>query len=140
MMASYEGGMDIEKSPRNPRKDHQGLRQSAGRPDRRAGADAGEAAWACRKLRLPSASITLEEALHLLHGNRRLAGEINPLIHEGDGTVKALDAKFNFDSNALYRQEEIVAMRDLDEKIRMKSGPRNSTSPTSRSTATSAAW
>jgi succinyl-CoA synthetase beta subunit len=30
--------------------------------------------------------------------------EINPLIHEGDGTVKALDAKFNFDSNALYRQ------------------------------------
>jgi succinyl-CoA synthetase beta subunit len=42
--------------------------------------------------------------------------EINPLIHEGDGTVKALDAKFNFDSNALYRQEEIVAMRDLDEE------------------------
>ena len=42
--------------------------------------------------------------------------EINPLIHEGDGTVKALDAKFNFDSNSLYRQEEIVAMRDLDEE------------------------
>jgi succinyl-CoA synthetase beta subunit len=42
--------------------------------------------------------------------------EINPLIHEGDGTVKALDAKFNFDANALYRQEEIVAMRDLDEE------------------------
>ena len=42
--------------------------------------------------------------------------EINPLIHEGDGTVKALDAKFNFDSNALYRQPEIVAMRDLDEE------------------------
>jgi succinyl-CoA synthetase beta subunit len=42
--------------------------------------------------------------------------EINPLIHEADGTVKALDAKFNFDSNALYRQPEIVAMRDLDEE------------------------
>jgi hypothetical protein len=42
--------------------------------------------------------------------------EINPLIHEGDGTIKALDAKFNFDSNALYRQPEIVAMRDLDEE------------------------
>jgi succinyl-CoA synthetase beta subunit len=42
--------------------------------------------------------------------------EINPLIHEGNGTVKALDAKFNFDSNSLYRQEEIVAMRDLDEE------------------------
>ena len=42
--------------------------------------------------------------------------EINPLIREGNGTVKALDAKFNFDSNALYRQPEIVAMRDLDEE------------------------
>lgn len=37
------------------------------------------------------------------------------MIHESDGTVKALDAKFNFDANALYRQPEIVAMRDLDE-------------------------
>jgi succinyl-CoA synthetase beta subunit len=42
--------------------------------------------------------------------------EINPLILEGNGNIKALDAKFNFDSNALYRQEEIVAMRDLDEE------------------------
>ena len=42
--------------------------------------------------------------------------EINPLIHEGDGTVKALDAKFNFDSNALFHHPEIVAYRDLDEE------------------------
>ena len=35
--------------------------------------------------------------------------EINPLILEGSGTIKALDAKFNFDSNALYRHPEIVA-------------------------------
>jgi len=42
--------------------------------------------------------------------------EINPLILEGNGNIKALDAKFNFDANALYRQEEIVAMRDLDEE------------------------
>lgn len=42
--------------------------------------------------------------------------EINPLILEGNGNIKALDAKFNFDSNALYRQPEIVAMRDLDEE------------------------
>jgi succinyl-CoA synthetase beta subunit len=42
--------------------------------------------------------------------------EINPLIITGDGTVLALDAKLNFDSNALYRQPEIVAMRDLDEE------------------------
>jgi succinyl-CoA synthetase beta subunit len=42
--------------------------------------------------------------------------EINPLILEGDGNIKALDAKFNFDSNALFRHEEIVAYRDLDEE------------------------
>ncbi|MDP1526671.1 MAG: ADP-forming succinate--CoA ligase subunit beta [Rhodocyclaceae bacterium] len=42
--------------------------------------------------------------------------EINPLILEGNGNIKALDAKFNFDSNALYRQQEIVAYRDLDEE------------------------
>jgi len=42
--------------------------------------------------------------------------EINPLILEGSGAIKALDAKFNFDSNALYRHPEIVACRDLDEE------------------------
>jgi succinyl-CoA synthetase beta subunit len=42
--------------------------------------------------------------------------EINPLILEGNGNIKALDAKFNFDANALYRQQEIVAYRDLDEE------------------------
>jgi succinyl-CoA synthetase beta subunit len=42
--------------------------------------------------------------------------EINPLILEGNGNIKALDAKFNFDSNALFRHPEIVAYRDLDEE------------------------
>jgi succinyl-CoA synthetase beta subunit len=42
--------------------------------------------------------------------------EINPLILEGNGNIKAIDAKFNFDANALYRQPEIVAYRDLDEE------------------------
>jgi succinyl-CoA synthetase beta subunit len=42
--------------------------------------------------------------------------EINPLILEGNGNIKALDAKFNFDANALYRHPEIVALRDLDEE------------------------
>ena len=42
--------------------------------------------------------------------------EINPLILEGNGSIKALDAKFNFDSNALFRHPEIVAYRDLDEE------------------------
>jgi succinyl-CoA synthetase beta subunit len=42
--------------------------------------------------------------------------EINPLILEGNGNIKALDAKFNFDANALFRHPEIVALRDLDEE------------------------
>ena len=47
--------------------------------------------------------------------------EINPLILEGGKnggpqTIKALDAKFNFDSNAMYRHPEIAAYRDLDEE------------------------
>ena len=42
--------------------------------------------------------------------------EINPLIITADGQVLALDAKMNFDSNAFFRQKEIVALRDLDEE------------------------
>ncbi|MBG9733355.1 ADP-forming succinate--CoA ligase subunit beta [Paenibacillus alvei] len=42
--------------------------------------------------------------------------EINPLVVTGDGEVMALDAKLNFDSNALYRHKDIQALRDLDEE------------------------
>jgi succinyl-CoA synthetase beta subunit len=42
--------------------------------------------------------------------------EINPLNRDSKGNIMALDSKFNFDSNALFRHPEIVAMRDLDEE------------------------
>jgi succinyl-CoA synthetase beta subunit len=42
--------------------------------------------------------------------------EINPLNRDSKGNLIALDAKFNFDSNALFRHPEIVAYRDLDEE------------------------
>ncbi|WP_188205791.1 ADP-forming succinate--CoA ligase subunit beta [Alkalibacillus aidingensis] len=42
--------------------------------------------------------------------------EINPLVTTGDGEVLALDAKLNFDDNALYRHKDIVDFRDLDEE------------------------
>ena len=42
--------------------------------------------------------------------------EINPLILTGEGEVLALDAKMNFDDNALFRHPDIVALRDLDEE------------------------
>jgi succinyl-CoA synthetase beta subunit len=42
--------------------------------------------------------------------------EINPLVTTPDGRVLALDAKFGFDDNALYRHPDIVAMRDKEEE------------------------
>jgi succinyl-CoA synthetase beta subunit len=42
--------------------------------------------------------------------------EINPLVVTGDGDLVALDAKLNFDSNALFRQPEVAEMRDLSEE------------------------
>lgn len=42
--------------------------------------------------------------------------EINPLVTTGDGEVMALDAKLNFDDNALYRQKDVMEYRDLDEE------------------------
>ncbi|MBE3102820.1 MAG: succinate--CoA ligase subunit beta, partial [Bacilli bacterium] len=42
--------------------------------------------------------------------------EINPLVVTGGGEVMALDAKFNFDANALYRHKDILELRDFDEE------------------------
>ncbi|MEB2298132.1 ADP-forming succinate--CoA ligase subunit beta [Lysinibacillus xylanilyticus] len=42
--------------------------------------------------------------------------EINPLVITGQGEVVALDAKFNFDANGLYRHKDIVELRDFDEE------------------------
>lgn len=42
--------------------------------------------------------------------------EINPLVTTGDGQVMALDAKINFDDNALFRHKEVMEMRDFDEE------------------------
>ncbi|SFD80957.1 succinyl-CoA synthetase (ADP-forming) beta subunit [Lentibacillus persicus] len=42
--------------------------------------------------------------------------EINPLVTTGDGQVMALDSKLNFDDNAMFRQKDIMELRDLDEE------------------------
>ncbi|MGM8211769.1 ADP-forming succinate--CoA ligase subunit beta [Virgibacillus sp. W0430] len=47
-----------------------------------------------------------------------MIAEINPLVTTGDGEVLALDAKLNFDDNALYRQKDVLELRDLDEENR----------------------
>jgi len=116
IMASYEGGMDIEEvAHKTPEKivkvfvnplvgltDEQALTLAKG--------------MGMLESSIPQCVDTLKKLYTCYMETDASLAEINPLIHEGDGTVKALDAKFNFDSNALYRQEEIVAMRDLDEE------------------------
>ena len=116
MMASYEGGMDIEevahKTPEQIIKVF---------IDPLTGLTDEQALTLAKGIQMPEGSVaqacdTFKKLYTCYMETDASLAEINPLIHEGDGTVKALDAKFNFDSNALYRQPEIVAMRDLDEE------------------------
>ena len=116
MMASSEGGMDIEEVAHStPEKI---LKVFVDPADGLTDAQASELASG---IGIPAASLPLAvTALKGLYAcymetDASLA-EINPLILEGNGNIKALDAKFNFDANALYRHPEIVAYRDLDEE------------------------
>ena len=116
MMASSEGGMDIEEvARRSPEKiikvfvdplagisDEQARELAAG-----IGVHAASQAQAVDVFKKLYKTYMDTDATLV---------EINPLILEGNGQIKALDAKFNFDSNALYRHPEIAAYRDLDEE------------------------
>ena len=116
IMASYEGGMDIEEvAHKTPEKIVTVFVNPL------VGLTDEQAMTLAKGMGMNEASIsqcvdTLKKLYTCYMETDASLAEINPLIHEGNGTVKALDAKFNFDSNALYRQEEIVAMRDLDEE------------------------
>ena len=116
IMASYEGGMDIEEvAHKTPEKIVTVF------VDPLVGLTDAQALTLAKGMGMNEASIpqcvdTLKKLYTCYMETDASLAEINPLIHEADGTVKAIDAKFNFDSNALYRQEEIVAMRDLDEE------------------------
>ncbi len=116
LMASSEGGMDIEEvAAHTPEKIHKVF------IDPTAGLKDTEADEAARKIGVPETS--LPQARTVLQGLYKAfwetdasLAEINPLILTGDGRVVALDAKLNFDSNALFRHPDIVALRDLDEE------------------------
>ena len=116
LMASSEGGMDIEEvaahSPEKIKKvfidPAQGL----------ADADADEIALG---IGIPQQALaqgrTIFKGLYkCFHETDASLAEINPLILTGKNEVVALDAKLNFDDNALFRHPDIVAMRDLDEE------------------------
>jgi succinyl-CoA synthetase beta subunit len=65
---------------------------------------------------IPQARTILQGLYNAFWDTDASLAEINPLIVTGSGDVIALDAKFNFDSNALFRHPDIVAYRDLDEE------------------------
>jgi succinyl-CoA synthetase beta subunit len=116
LMASSEGGMDIEEvAHSNPENIHHiEIDPSAGITDAQCN-DIGT------KIGVPAASLAdfavQIKGLYKAYWETDCSlAEINPLILTGSGKVIALDAKFNFDANALYRQPNIVAMRDLDEE------------------------
>ncbi len=116
LMASSEGGMDIEHvAEHTPEKIHKVF------IDPVKGLLDSEADDIARKIGVPEGSIA--QARAFMQGLYKAfdetdasLAEINPLIVTGDDRIVALDAKFNFDSNAMYRHPEIVEMRDLDEE------------------------
>ena len=116
LLASSEGGMEIEEvAKHSPEKIH------TVRIDPTTGLTDTEASKVARDIGIPD--VANAEAVKVLQGlyhafveKDAMLAEINPLIVTADNRVVALDAKFNFDSNALYRRPEIVAMRDLDEE------------------------
>jgi len=116
IMASRDGGMDIEKV-------------AADTPERiikiYVNPLLGIQAYQIRQvgfgLGLPSAAMKpfsqlLSNLYRFFIANDCSLVEINPLILTADDTVLALDAKVDFDSNALYRHKELMALRDLDEE------------------------
>ncbi|MDH5480749.1 MAG: ADP-forming succinate--CoA ligase subunit beta [Nitrosomonas sp.] len=116
LMASSEGGMEIEQvAADTPEKIHKVF------IDPVIGLTQQEANEVASKIGIPeqgiSEAITLLQALYQSFDDTDASlAEVNPLALTSDNHVIALDAKMNFDDNALFRHPEIVALRDLDEE------------------------
>lgn len=116
VMASSEGGMDVEEvAAHTPEKILKVFVDPA------TGFSDADASDLARGIGVPEASVARAAAefqkLYKAYWETDASlAEINPLILTGSGDIIALDAKFNFDSNALYRHPEIVAYRDLAEE------------------------
>jgi len=115
-IASSEGGMDIEEVAHStPEKIITEL------IDPLSGLGNAQAEKIARAIGLGEASIaqavTIFQNLYRCYMETDASlVEINPLNCDSQGKLIALDAKFNFDPNALFRHPEIVAYRDLDEE------------------------
>ena len=116
VMASTEGGVEIEKvAAETPEKI---LKEFV---DRSLGFQAFQARRLAFGLGLSGEAFRngVKFLLALSRAYERMdcsLAEINPLVLTGDGRVLALDAKINFDDNALYRHPELAEFRDLDEE------------------------
>ena len=116
VMASSEGGMDIEEvAEHHPEKILKVF------VDPGTGLTEADAETLARGIGVPEASVAKAGAefqkLYKVYWDTDASlAEINPLILAGSGDIISLDAKFNFDANALFRHPEIVAYRDLDEE------------------------
>ncbi len=115
-IVSSEGGMDIEEVAHStPEKIITEMVDPA------TGLTDGQAKMLANSIGVPEGSTAqcmdiLQKLYKVYMDTDASLVEINPLILEGNGGVKAIDAKFNFDANALFRHPEIVAYRDLDEE------------------------
>ncbi|MBC7204590.1 MAG: ADP-forming succinate--CoA ligase subunit beta, partial [Pusillimonas sp.] len=116
VMASSEGGMEIEEvAEKNPDAILKVF------VDPKTGLTEAQASELARGIGVPESSVAraaaeLQKLYKAYWETDASLAEINPLILTGSGDIIALDAKFNFDSNALFRHPEIVAYRDLDEE------------------------
>lgn len=116
MMASSEGGMDIEEvAEHNPNA----IKKVDIDPV------TGLGAWQARELAfaIGMGPDVVNKAVKFMMGLYEAfvkcdcsIAEINPLVVTKEGDVLCLDAKMNFDSNSLYRQPQIMEMRDLNEE------------------------
>jgi succinyl-CoA synthetase beta subunit len=116
MMASEEGGTEIEEvAEKTPEKIFKEVVDPA------VGLQAFQARRLAFSINIPK-NLVNKAAKFMLSLYQAFVdkdcsiAEINPLVVTGDGNVMALDAKLNFDSNALYRHQDIVQLRDLDEE------------------------
>ena len=116
LMASSEGGMDIEevaaKTPEKIRKIF---------IDPVAGLTVPQAQDTARSIgigqpALKEASELLQRLYQAYDATDASLVEINPLVITAESRILALDAKLSFDDNALFRHPEIIALRDLDEE------------------------
>lgn len=115
-ISSAEGGMDIEEvANKTPEK------ITTTRVSLSKGLTKGDITQVLKPYQLPSESIEQAEKLiqsifkALLNTDANLI-EVNPLILTKENQVLCLDAKINFDANALYRHPDILELRDFDEE------------------------